>query len=53
MTTFSEVKIGQTFQANGITAVKQSSRTGKIVGVGRVFYWGQKECATIVKGDAQ
>lgn len=52
MTTFADVKIGQTFQSDGITAVKQSSRTGKLVGgVGRVFYWGQKEPVTIVKGD--
>ena len=50
MTTFSDVKIGQTFQANGITAIKQSTRTGRIL-CGRVFYWGMKESVTIVKGD--
>lgn len=46
---FKELKIGSTFQSNGITAVKRSTRTGRISGVGRTFYWGQNESVTLIK----
>jgi hypothetical protein len=58
MTTFADVKIGETFRANGITAVKQSSRTGKVLSglpgaEAHWFYWGQKESVVIVKADKE
>ncbi|WOZ57568.1 hypothetical protein [Pseudomonas phage vB_PseuGesM_254] len=49
--TFQDVKVGETFQANGITAVKHSSRTGKLSS-GRIFYWGQKESVIVTKHNA-
>ncbi|WP_278939186.1 hypothetical protein [Pseudomonas helleri] len=51
-TLFKDVKIGQTFESNGIVAVKQSSRTAKLVGNGRTFYWGQKESVAIQQSKA-
>lgn len=47
---FKDVADGQTFVANGLTAIKKSSRTARIagpVGQGRVFYWSQCERVTV------
>lgn len=46
---FKDVQIGKEFEFNGITATKQSTRTAKIKGVGRVFYWGQNEVVKVAK----
>lgn len=49
MVTFKDLPIGTTFRSNGIVAVKHSTRTGKLQGVGRIFYWGKNESVSIVK----
>jgi hypothetical protein len=48
MTTFADVEIGETFRANGITAVKQSSRTGKVLAV-LICIWAMMKWFTLVK----
>lgn len=41
--TFKSVRVGKLFMLNGNMYVKQSTRTGKMVSTGRVFYVGQSE----------
>ena len=41
--TFRMVRIGELFECNGNTYVKQSTRTAKMLSSNRVFYIGQME----------
>lgn len=44
---FSEVKVGETFNLNGNTYVKKSTRTGHLIEFNRRFYIGQNETVTV------
>lgn len=40
---FSDIRVGDTFYANGNQYIKKSTRTALLVEYGRTFYYGQNE----------